>query len=689
MSQNSSSLQLEFTTSFQALQVISGSALYLQGLPATRIRSWVAIRGRRACVWTCIALLALVAAIAPILGNECSGEGARSEVLNGPQDNGVPKAGSHFGMACSTAVLLGVFLDPQGRFDRRNTLHVWTFYYSLAVFAQTFTGVVFKPWQKTLCLYEVDVLRGVVEGMNTVTYCLSQAVLCHIAVLRLRFLGMHTKAVRAARTLKLVGIFGALTTLGNAVREMRMLPGGLLALELAGWVFESYVYLPGISFLLAYVCFQLQTFFSFWGVCREARLEASFSDGEHERALVKRAMTTLFFFAASASTTTFFIIALSASFARPQMPELRLVYEVSVLLDVPFDVGLALVCAGLVGPGGTRSAELLEIRQLAVKSRVRAVKDKLTGFTHTASGPAVVLAALFEGLEPEDLVRNAKNRFRCISWDTLCLRRDIMERGTLDGQETSADLYSLSVPCAIGECDAFLSHSWHDDPESKWDALCQWCESFKDMHQRSPQLWLDKVCINQTQIREDLACLPIFVAGCRRFLVISGPSYTLRLWCCVELFVYVQMCTHADLFEKPSVVVLGDTMAEREAVRAQWQNFDAASCRCHDDRDKARIFSIITTFPGGVEVFNEHVRAMAVEFFASSDSTPSSTPQAHSSSSRSWGDSVNRMSVFLKSSEVLSRFVVSYTLSLGRCSRPPCGTESQPEEAWPRPVYHV
>ena len=29
--------------------------------------------------------------------------------------------------------------------------------------------------------------------------------------------------------------------------------------------------------------------------------------------------------------------------------------------------------------------------------------------------------------------------------------------------------------------------------------------------------------------------------GCNLLLVISGPSYTFRLWCCVELFVYVSM----------------------------------------------------------------------------------------------------------------------------------------------------
>ena len=43
--------------------------------------------------------------------------------------------------------------------------------------------------------------------------------------------------------------------------------------------------------------------------------------------------------------------------------------------------------------------------------------------------------------------------------------------GPLDGQQTSAELHALSEQCCVGECDVFLSHSWHDDSRQKWDAL--------------------------------------------------------------------------------------------------------------------------------------------------------------------------------------------------------------------------
>ena len=44
-------------------------------------------------------------------------------------------------------------------------------------------------------------------------------------------------------------------------------------------------------------------------------------------------------------------------------------------------------------------------------------------------------------------------------------------------------------------------------------------------------VWLDKSCIDQTSIDESLACLPVFLAGCRQLLVLAGQTYATRLWC--------------------------------------------------------------------------------------------------------------------------------------------------------------
>jgi hypothetical protein len=40
----------------------------------------------------------------------------------------------------------------------------------------------------------------------------------------------------------------------------------------------------------------------------------------------------------------------------------------------------------------------------------------------------------------------------------------------------------------------------------------------------------DKACIDQQNISASLACLPVFLSGCRTLLIVPGPTYVHRLW---------------------------------------------------------------------------------------------------------------------------------------------------------------
>jgi len=44
-------------------------------------------------------------------------------------------------------------------------------------------------------------------------------------------------------------------------------------------------------------------------------------------------------------------------------------------------------------------------------------------------------------------------------------------------------------------------------------------------------VWLDRVCIDQKNITEDLGCLPVFVVACKELLILHGETYMGRLWC--------------------------------------------------------------------------------------------------------------------------------------------------------------
>ena len=79
--------------------------------------------------------------------------------------------------------------------------------------------------------------------------------------------------------------------------------------------------------------------------------------------------------------------------------------------------------------------------------------------------------------------------------------------------------------------DYFVSHSWKDDPDIKFDALEAEAERFKKKHSRYPTLWIDKFCLDQNNITDGLKVLPIYVEMARQMLICCGPTYAKRLWC--------------------------------------------------------------------------------------------------------------------------------------------------------------
>ena len=64
--------------------------------------------------------------------------------------------------------------------------------------------------------------------------------------------------------------------------------------------------------------------------------------------------------------------------------------------------------------------------------------------------------------------------------------------------------------------------------EEKWVALQEWREDFKKQHNgREPKMWIDKYCIDQDNIEESLACLPVLLAGCNNFRsCVARPAFS-------------------------------------------------------------------------------------------------------------------------------------------------------------------
>jgi hypothetical protein len=76
---------------------------------------------------------------------------------------------------------------------------------------------------------------------------------------------------------------------------------------------------------------------------------------------------------------------------------------------------------------------------------------------------------------------------------------------------------------------AFVSHSWRDDPTEKWRALQAWRESFVRENGREPTVWIDRCCLDPDQLSAVLPCLPVFAAACDKMLVLRGSTYLNRL----------------------------------------------------------------------------------------------------------------------------------------------------------------
>ena len=151
---------------------------------------------------------------------------------------------------------------------------------------------------------------------------------------------------------------------------------------------------------------------------------------------------------------------------------------------------------------------------------------------------AAGVAALVGGGDPTQALKDASALFHCITLDRLT-------EAEMAENTPNPELFKRSEPAALGSVDAFISHSWSDDAPSKWVALQQWRAKFRSEHHgQEPRVWIDKCCIDAARpggVDLQLRCLPIFLSGCKQLVAFTGSTYISRMWCVMELFVYLQM----------------------------------------------------------------------------------------------------------------------------------------------------
>lgn len=216
---------------------------------------------------------------------------------------------------------------------------------------------------------------------------------------------------------------------------------------------------------------------------------------------------------------------------------------------------------------------------------------------------AAGVAALVGECAPGEVMAQASARFRCVQ---LC---DLSFDDMADNKP-NPDLFALARSCRLRRCDAFVSHSWHDDAEAKWEAMQRWRRDFIAEFGREPSVWIDKCCIDQRNIERDLRCLPVFLSGCRRLIVFCGPTYLSRLWCVVELFTFVHMGGQVDSIHFEPVCRRGLEREDFDNTCASFDAFDAHQCTCFLPEDKERMLGVIVSAFGHMSEFNRAVRAI-------------------------------------------------------------------------------
>jgi len=244
-----------------------------------------------------------------------------------------------------------------------------------------------------------------------------------------------------------------------------------------------------------------------------------------------------------------------------------LAYSVAIIVIYGFNVPMHL-------PRLLVTAETLALGVIASRPRVRVMVQAYLASRGGACSSAVGIAALLGGRSTAEVQSIAFSLLRSVSAELLTA--EDMARSTPD-----LTLYKLTKPASPHTIDCFLSHSWSDDPGLKWAALQEWRRQFKAAHGREPLLFVDKYCMDSSDLATSLMCLPVFLASCNELIILAGETYLLRLWCVVEVFCFLEMGGQADMVH---LVPVGHSEKKNSRTNSIWEEEEAPLASAADER---------------------------------------------------------------------------------------------------------
>ena len=153
-----------------------------------------------------------------------------------------------------------------------------------------------------------------------------------------------------------------------------------------------------------------------------------------------------------------------------------------------------------------------------------------------------------------------------------------------------------------------MSHSWSDDGSAKYNKLHEWARELGGNDDKL--LWLDKACIDQDNIDASLAALPIYLSGCQQLLMLVGPTYITRMWCVMEVFIFMRMKDGGTTgaAQDASQLLVVKLLDDNTDLKLSLSRFDAAKAQCYYDRDRQKLLAVIEASFGTAAPFNQLVR---------------------------------------------------------------------------------
>jgi hypothetical protein len=129
---------------------------------------------------------------------------------------------------------------------------------------------------------------------------------------------------------------------------------------------------------------------------------------------------------------------------------------------------------------------------------------------HAEAQNAAAVAALIGAQSAKDIFPTAVANLRALTVESLTYDDFSGNQATDNGQQLGkSDLNAKTQPMQFGAVDAFLSHSWRDDAQAKWQALQEWRTGIEKQRELPATIWFE--CAKSkvsNPVRERPNCLP-------------------------------------------------------------------------------------------------------------------------------------------------------------------------------------